>query len=558
MKTISCRLCDKEFAVTPADEAFYAAVGHAVAGTLHAVSTSSLCPTCRNRRRMSWRNERCLYKRECDFSKKNIISLYAPNTPYKVYSADIWWSDKWNPLDYGRNMDFTRPFFEQFHALNTATPKLSLINDNNVQSENCEYTTDFSFGKDCYYVFSTWHAEDLLYATFCNRTNHSCDMAYSQECANMYEGVDCHLCSDARYLTNCVSTSFSAFCYDLKNCSHCLFCYGLRGKQYCVENKEVGKEAYEAAIASLQLHTRSGMEHAREHFEKIILQAPRRALNQKNCEQCEGDYLRNCRNIYAFDIFDSEDSQYLFRGETIKHCYDLETSGQCQYCYECITCDNSHGCLGTVFSWKNSNVAYAVDCHGSQDLFGCVSLRNARYCILNKQYTKEEYEALVPRIIEHMKATGEWGEFFPLGFSPFAYNESLAMEYHPLSQEDATSFGSSWREINARQQITQTTPLPNNIDDVSQEITNQILACNHCERNYKIIPRELAFYLEKRIPVPSTCPECRHLSRSMHRRNPRKMFERHCDQCGTSIHTTYAPTRPEKVLCDTCYFHRIG
>ena len=30
------------------------------------------------------------------------------------------------------------------------------------------------------------------------------------------------------------------------------------------------------------------------------------------------------------------------------------------------------------------------------------SLRNKSYCILNKQYTKEEYEELVPKIIEHM------------------------------------------------------------------------------------------------------------------------------------------------------------
>jgi hypothetical protein len=42
------------------------------------------------------------------------------------------------------------------------------------------------------------------------------------------------------------------------------------------------------------------------------------------------------------------------------------------------------------------------------------------YCILNKQYTKEEYEILVPKIIEHMKtfpsphgrgARGEGGEW---------------------------------------------------------------------------------------------------------------------------------------------------
>jgi hypothetical protein len=56
---------------------------------------------------------------------------------------------------------------------------------------------------------------------------------------------------------------------------------------------------------------------------------------------------------------------------------------------------------------------------GSSNLFGCIGLRGKEYCILNKQYTKEEYETLVPKIIEKMKADGEWGEFFHQRISPF-------------------------------------------------------------------------------------------------------------------------------------------
>jgi hypothetical protein len=52
---------------------------------------------------------------------------------------------------------------------------------------------------------------------------------------------------------------------------------------------------------------------------------------------------------------------------------------------------------------------------------------------LNKQYTKEEYEKLLPKIIAHMKKTGEWGEFFPISISPFNYEETPAMDYYPLT-----------------------------------------------------------------------------------------------------------------------------
>jgi len=63
-------------------------------------------------------------------------------------------------------------------------------------------------------------------------------------------------------------------------------------------------------------------------------------------------------------------------------------------------------------------------------------LNTAKYCILNKQYTKEEYEKLMPKIIEYMEKTEEWGEFFPASLSPFGYNETIAMEYFPLTREE--------------------------------------------------------------------------------------------------------------------------
>jgi Zn ribbon nucleic-acid-binding protein len=59
-----------------------------------------LCPDCRQQRRLAFRNERNLYKRKCDATGKNIISIYSPDKNIKVYNQDFWWSDKWNTMDY--------------------------------------------------------------------------------------------------------------------------------------------------------------------------------------------------------------------------------------------------------------------------------------------------------------------------------------------------------------------------------------------------------------------------------------------------------------------------
>ena len=38
-----------------------------------------------------------------------------------------------------------------------------------------------------------------------------------------------------------------------------------------------------------------------------------------------------------------------------------------------------------------------------------------------------------------MKSTGEWGEFFPHEMSPFGYNETVAQEYFPMTEDEVAT-----------------------------------------------------------------------------------------------------------------------
>ena len=86
----------------------------------------SFCPICRNQRRMSWRNDRTFYVRKCDLTGDQMISLYPEGTKFPVYHPTAWYSDKWDPLDYGQDYDFSRPFFEQWHELMLKVPRLGI------------------------------------------------------------------------------------------------------------------------------------------------------------------------------------------------------------------------------------------------------------------------------------------------------------------------------------------------------------------------------------------------------------------------------------------------
>ena len=220
----------------------------------------------------------------------------------------------------------------------------------------------------------------------------------------------------------------------------------------------------------------------------------------------------------------------------------------------------------------NQDSRYNEECQNSQSIFGCEGLRKKSYCILNKQYTKEEYEALVPKIIKHMNEMPyidkvgrryKYGDFFPSDLAPFAYNESIAQEYYSLSKEQAQGSGYLWKDAEERNYniIIKNADIPDDIKTVGDDILKQMIECGHqgkcleqCTEAFKITPYELEFYKRMNLPLPRLCHNCRHYQR-IHLRNPLKLWHRKCmhEGCSNEFETTYAPDRQEVIYCESCY-----
>ncbi|QQR83294.1 hypothetical protein IPJ72_05850 [Candidatus Peregrinibacteria bacterium] len=164
---------------------------------------------------------------------------------------------------------------------------------------------------------------------------------------------------------------------------------------------------------------------------------------------------------------------------------------------------------------------------------------------------------LMPKIIEHMKKTGEWGNFFSQACNPFSYNESVAQLHYPKTKDEALAKGFTWRdETQSKSYRGPIYNIPDQISQVDQEITKQILICEVTGKPYKIIPQELKFYQQFQLPIPRRCPDQRRIDR-LEKRQPRTLFDRNCAECQNPIQTTYAPDRPEKVLCEPCYLKEV-
>lgn len=554
----TCRQCATKFEITDEDLKFYDKISPVFAGKKYQIPPPTLCPDCRQQRRLAFRNERKLYHRKCDFSQKEIISNLSPDKPFKVYEKEIWWSDQWDPLQYAQDFDFSRPFFEQWRELQLKVPKINLFSKG---GENVAYTNHATYNKDCYMLFNATQCNNVHYTTnYVIKCNNCIDCYSIENCELLYNSFLCENCYGSKDLVYSKNCSNSNFLYDCRSCNDCTMSYGLRNKKYCYQNKQYTKEDYEAIIKKLDLGNYGNYKTAQDEFKEMIkYKAIHRYAIIDQSENCTGDYV-----IQSKDTFDSyyaikcRDSRYLYDSYGHNTSYDsYESALECELQYECYACNFGKNMKFCHVSQESHDMYYTDYCFNSHDLFGCIGLKRKSYCILNKQYSKEEYEKLAPQIIEHMQRHGEWGENFPMKYAPFAYNESVANEFYTLTEQQVKEQGLNWERSDTLNRYQgEKINIPGNIKNVDDDILKSILACDHCGKNYKLIHQELKFYRELKVPIPRFCFECRHQKR-LEYRNPRKLWQRNCTKCGTTIQTSYSPDRPEMVYCDGCYLKEV-
>jgi len=242
IETKKCRISGQEFFVTDKDMEIYDKISPVFNGKKYDLPTPSLSPEERQRRRLSFRNERKLYHRKCDKTGSQIISLYSADKPYIVYDQKVWWGDDWNAGDFGRPFDFGRSFFVQFNELLLATPKVAILN---THCENSEYTNHSLQCKNCYLCVGTTRSDDCYYSHFIKDGKNIIDTTFCSGSENIYYGIDVTTCYHCFYVKNCVNCRDCFGIEECNNCHHCIGCYGLQNKEFHIFNQPVSKGVFQ-------------------------------------------------------------------------------------------------------------------------------------------------------------------------------------------------------------------------------------------------------------------------------------------------------------------------
>lgn len=556
-KTCANPWCKQSFEITDDDLAFYALVSPVFGGKKYAIPPPTLCPECRQQRRYACRNDRNYYQGTCGLCKRPLITSYSPDKSIPILCDVCFFGDKWDPLSYGQSYDASQSFFDQFKRLRETVPRLAIYH---TQSENSEYTVHSSRNRNCFVGSSLVDCEDVHYSDFTFRSGDCLDLFSCDKMELCSECLFCNDCSSCDWCENCNNLSDAMFCFDCRGGGDLIGCVGLRNQRKKILNRDATTDECAETRRTLNSDTafRSSFQ---EKFEALKLRHPHPPTWMTNAENCSGNYIWSSKNAHVcFNVRQMEDTRFIYEAHRHVDTMDCCRISNGELLYDCASIVDLKYAAFCNLTYQCDRLLYCDNCTGTSECFGCFGLKKYRHCILNKQYTKEGYEDLVPRIIGDMQLRNEWGEFFPATLSVFCYNESKAHEWYPLDEEGVRKRGWKWSgyELPMPENVRTINGIdvPSSIEEIPDDILQWAILCEVTGRPFKIIKQELDFYRIRGLPVPKRSPKQRHYDR-IGSINIRTLYDRSCAKCAKPIQTIYGPNRSEIVFCGDCYLKEV-
>ena len=546
-----CGDCKKEFNIEEKDIMFL---------KMFRSPTPKLCPNCRQRNRIAFANYSNIYRRTCDVPghTETMISFVAPVIPWTTYDYETYYSDKWDPTSYGMEINDQKPFLDQYLDLLKVVPMAGVRRGTN--SVNCDFSFYGKDMKDCYYLFGGRRSEDIMFSSSIYDSRHIIDSYFTRKVDTAYENIVNNDCFKTKYVyfsSNCLESNFL---YDCRNCQNCFGCVNLRNKNYCFFNEQLTREEYLEKINQIDLGSNKIKKEYENKFWDFVKTNPIRATRILKSENCVGNDIKESKNLYNVCQADNCENvrHSSFAVMYIKDSMDVNhTGGHSERIYNCQNVGTKSFDIKFSFSVKESlNCEYMMFSNNCQNCFGCISIKNASYMIFNKKYSPEDYWQKIDEIKTKMLEEGTYGEFFPMSFAPTSYNGSFAHVIYPIAETEAKNQGLYWQpdiDVDTKNLKTiNANELPDNIKDVDDKICEIAVIGENSNKPFKITPRELIFYKQNNISLPTDTPYTRMINRFKILNNFR-LYKENCFKCQKEIESSYRQADGYKPYCELCF-----
>jgi hypothetical protein len=382
-------------------------------------------------------------------------------------------------------------------------------------NENCDYVNPAINSKNSYLSFGIVWCENILYGYSVkdNSDNVVDSVMVRDNCSIIYGSVGVFRSYKIFHSKNIFDSNNIYASANLQWCSYCLFCDNLTNQSYHVHNKSVSPDEF-AHYKAIYLET--------AHVDITVLITNIWTLHSSdNCHLVS--HSENVENgIFCYQLHNARNVGMAWSGNGNEELYDTcffwspsgnRIYGLCaggMWIEDCYCSHLINGGFMIFYSIYLENCSYCL---------WCVGLRNQSYCILNKQYTKEERYEKVDEIFWQMERDSTLWQFFPASMNPFYFNDTAAYLIDPsftkeevtklwylrrdepikvdipegaitIQSEDLQAY--EWRSVDENWQKTW---------KLDETVCKRVILDENGDA-YRIIPMELEFLQRYSLPLP--------------------------------------------------------
>lgn len=307
-----------------------------------------------------------------------------------------------------KDYDKKKSFFEQFWELLKENEFFSLVDYGG--NENADYSDATLNSRNIY--MCAWiinNCENVFYSLSVkdNCTNVVSSIAVWTNSENVYQStsiLNSFKIFYSKFINNSNNIYFSS---NLNGCSECIFCDNLDNVSYYIKNKAYTKEEY--------LKEKEKILEEKEKFLSWYKELPKMWKNinstnvkgsaNMNSENLENAYFtynqKNWKNLILVWWVDGNESMY----DTI---FAWSPHANNHYGVMGANWDNIYNCMNIAWS---SQIYYSYFLNDCSHCIGCIGLQNKHYCILNKEYSKEEWGGLRWKYLKKWKKKETYENF---------------------------------------------------------------------------------------------------------------------------------------------------